>query len=210
MPSAIELSIRHGVALPKIEAIAEELEISLDEPSFIPDDDFMRASSDIKRGRLSPYVVAYWLRTLTGGSEESSARHRCLTDLAEGRGGELSDIFIAIEWRTIASDKLSGAKIWLDRAVAPQPDVEALEHLGNWCKIALAHADGEKDHHYLAVRLLLSLPEREMRNYPKIVQSTLHRVKHYGCLAGGWFTLEKDARGCNKTIYHAANGYLDL
>lgn len=209
MPSALELSIRHGVALPKIEAIADELEITLNEPRFIPDDDFMRAASDIKRGRLSAYVVAYWLRTMLDSSEESSARHFCLDDLAGGRGGELSDILIAIDWRTIAGDKLSGAKIWLDRAVASLPDAPALEHLGNWCKRALAHAEGDKDYNYLAVRLLLSLPETEMRNYPRIVQSALNRVKHHGYLSG-WFTLEQDAKGNNKTIYHAGNTVLDL
>ncbi len=210
MPNAIESGLKHGISEAKIKALADDWGVDLEEAAFVPDDGFSRAIYDMKRNRVSAYSCAYYVSLLMDGSDEAQAKVEALMNIADDGGVEFNRVFVSVGWRTIERDKLPGAQIWLDRTVdAATKDIEAFEHLGTWVRKVLDRAEGEKDYNYLAVRLLLSLPEKVRLDYPKAIQSALNRVKHYGYLAGCW-RIEKDAKGKSKTIYHASKIILDL
>lgn len=84
-----------------------------------------------------------------------------------------------------------------------------MERLAFCCRTCLDRADGEVKHDYLATRLLLSVPEADMIDYPKPVQTALNLLKNAGLLDGNW-RKEVDKRGNTKPSYYTNKGELDL
>jgi hypothetical protein len=197
MPSALELSIKHGIPIAKIRSLADD-GLQFTDSDAVPDAQMLRAARDIRYRRVSPFAIAYALRQLKIASPESFQRYETLAGYAAADyGTELGkgEESIGDPW----GDLLPGADVEIDKVLAGKAG--ASERLAAWCKACLDQSSGELPYDWLAVRLLLSVPEAKMLDYPKPIASAVNRLKHQGLLDGYWHNAV-DAHGKAKTIFH--------
>ncbi|WP_156799891.1 hypothetical protein [Novosphingobium resinovorum] len=203
MPSLSFISIESGVPIKKLKHLAR-YGLDADALDFEIDRNHQKAIDDLRGKRLSAYVLAYAYVCKINESLDSYARLDDLTEIAGVRGFEISGELSAISWRSIRSEKLLGAKQWIDRSSAPANigwDLPALERISGWCKTVICNSQFDSvDYRYLSVRLLASLPLNDMPDYPKKVQTSINRLKFSGIL-DGWWRPDKDISGKSSDMF---------
>lgn len=197
MPSALDLSLKYGIPLAKIRALANDGLQFYDSP-VESDKAFQRASYEIRYGRIAAFSIAYVLRLRRDPTGEDDAKLCALLEYAAKDYGEAIEAridAIGNAWRELLPD---AARI-LDSVAAGK--AKGIDELAAWCRTCLDRSEGELGHDYLATRLLLSVPESVMLDYPKAIQTALNRLKHAGLLEGYWHKAVAK-NGKTVTIYH--------
>lgn len=200
MPTISELMALSGVNEKAIRTLGNH-GLPFDEDGFQIDRIHKKAIIDLRNKRLSPLVLAYAWRCQMSYGDEDSDRFYNLVSIAKFKGLSISEALSDIRSRHIESDLLPTAKYWIDRATPVARNSDAFERLASWCKDTLKKGPPfAVEYVYLAVRLLVSLPEGALCDYPTPVQRALNRVKHYGFL-DGWHRVETDDRGKRRTLF---------
>lgn len=192
MSSAIELSVKFGIPSSAVIALCDYIGYSLDDEKVEYSKEFETLARSIKRKRASAYVMAFLFRNCT--DDERGFALSLDDDFAED--------FYRVEFPVYPAEKLENAKFIIDSIYETQRGEKRGEwtEFEKWLKKTISEASGEISHSYIAVRLLLSVPENEMRNYPQIIASLMNKARHRGYL-DGWFRLEPLDNGTNRCIY---------
>lgn len=206
MATASILSAMFGIPVKKLIQL-EEHGLEIDGEYFESDARHQKALNDIRQKRISAYALAYAYQCKVEKNFENSRRLDSIYEVAEFKGFCMDDELYHIQHQKVENEKMTGAKHWIDQATLPVGDMSALERIGRWSKSVLTGVKSEANHKYLAVRLLVSLPEEVMMEYPKKVQTTLNRTRFYGFL-DGWWRAGTDEDGKKKILFYRGNsGY---
>lgn len=189
MPSAIELSVKFGIAVPVIERLCRHLGVDLDEENFETSREFETIAKSIKRGRYSAYAMTYLDAHCTDEQIEFA-----LT-LSPDFALEYDQVGFPIEDHELLKD----AKALLDRLLAggARSDWGLFEQ---WLRTTLSSAQKVVRHSYIAARLLRSLPEKDWRDYSSTVAKVMNKLRHRGYLES-WFRLVPGEDGKNIVEY---------
>ena len=134
-----------------------------------------------------------------------SVRHLIALSKKPGLLGELGQRQDAARTQLEALGHLepAPASLWPEMAPAASHDAEAVAKLVAWARGAIGNR--RVNHHYLAVRLILAVPEALRKyEYPRLNRIFLNMRKHPSF--AGWFTIEQ--RGKRRvTWYHRPEGF---
>ena len=194
MTSAIELSVKFGLPLKKVEEICEYLNVELRDEDFDVDKEFEFIARCVKRSRTSAYTLA-WLYAV--GTDE---QRDFIFEIDQNFHAE----YLAMQFPIGDDELFENAKRHLTKLQdADGKDRAAWVPFIDWIKARAAWADTPVSHGYFAVRLLLSLPIGEMKDYPGTLARILNRARYYGFLDGWHTTVQRD--GKNVVMYHKPN-----
>jgi hypothetical protein len=191
MDSALKMSLKFGIPIGKIKEIWYYLDIDLDDEDFESDKGFEQIVRAVKLRRTSAYTLAY--------IHSHCSSDQC--DFIFDNYPEFEYIYSRAGFPIDDRDILPGASRLLRRlhegqAVIQSDYITLAEHI----KAIIGRADEPVEHVYLAVRLLLSLPDIMRKDFTKPVASILNKTRHHGHLAG-WFTM-KEREMKNYVEYH--------
>lgn len=188
MTTALKISIKFGISVSKAEELCAYLEYDLEDEIFDRDPDFERVARSIKRGRPSAYALAWIVR------EATQAQEAFLLNLSDDFRTSYETLDI-----TGREEPLKGAELMLKRMEAGVETVSDWETLASWMKEVIKDVKQPVKHNYLAVRLLLSLPEKRMGDYSKSVAQAFNKIRHRGRLNGWHLTVSEN--GTNIVLY---------
>ena len=176
--------------------------MNFEEDDFEIDKNHQKALNDLKRKKLTPYVIAYAIRCKQGGPADAWARYENVVDVAKARGHSIRDAFWDVRAQAALAETLPTAKFWVEAVLLPPNDKDAMERIARWCKsVLIAGPHHAVEHGYLASRLLLSLTPEDMLTYPRRIASALNKVAFNGYL-DGWHRKEIDPKtGQNRNLY---------
>jgi len=192
MPSAIELSIKFGIPASSVTAMCDYLDVALDDASLEYSKEFETLARSIKRKRASAYVMAFLFLHCSEAEK----------DFALSLDENFADEYVSVSLPIYPAEKLKDAKEIIDAIHETQRGEKRGEwdKFEKWLKKTISDASGEISHSYIAVRLLLSIPEKEMRDYPQIIASLMNKARHRGYL-DGWFRLVPIDGDKNRCVY---------
>jgi hypothetical protein len=188
MPTALDLAVRFGVTIPKIEAICAYLHVPLQESDIERNADFERIARSIKRGRYSAYTMAWIMRI---ANDEQA-------DFLLGIDDALRAEFEALG-RITDADMLKNAKSIFDRITNSLDTSDNWQKVADWIKLHLEFLDRPVKHSYLAVRFILSLPANYQAQSGKAIAQIFNKARHRGLIDGWHKTVEEN--GSNIVLY---------
>jgi len=195
MPSAIELSVRFGLPIRKIKEICDFLNIELSVEDFTEDKEFEYIARSVKKKRTSAYTLAYLY------AYASIEQRDFIFDIDADFRSEYEALKLPIQDDEYLDN---AAAIIMKLSTTSPDDKSAWSLLIAWIKARLEAVRKPVGHAYLAVRLLLSLDRKDMRDYPTVIATVLNRARHRKYLDEWFSTVEKD--GKNIILYHQPKG----
>lgn len=192
MSLSLELSIKFGLPVSKAVQILEYLKIE-DVGEFDSDKEFERVCRLINRKRSGAAALAF----LSNASDE---QRQFVFDIDADVEREYDDMGFPL----MSFEYLADAKRIIDACYSSDRTTAKIEWslFIAWVKAQIEAAEREISHNYLAVRLLLSLPEKDRAAYPPTIASLLNKARHREYLAD-WFRVDEMPDGKRKTVYFA-------
>ena len=190
MSLSLELSIKFGLPFSKAVQILDYLKIE-DIGEFDSDKEFERVCRLINRKRSGAAALAF----LSCVSDE---QRQFVFDIDADVEREYTDMGFPL----MSFEYLADAKRVIDACYSSDRTTAKIDWslFIAWVKAQIEAAEREISHNYLAVRLLLSLPEKDRAAYPPTIASLLNKARHREYLAD-WFRVDEMPDGKRKTVY---------